>query len=61
MASDVLSIPAMSAEPERGFSSAGRMVSPLRSKLDSLTIHMAQCIRSWVQEGILTGPGMMVS
>lgn len=60
MASDVLSIPAMSAEPERGFSSAGRMVSSLRSKLDSLTIHKAQCIRSWVQEGILTGPEMMV-
>ena len=43
MASDLLStgIPTMSAETERSFSSAGKMVSPLRTRLDRHTIGMA--------------------
>ncbi|KAJ3499546.1 hypothetical protein NLG97_g234 [Lecanicillium saksenae] len=53
MASDLLSIPSMSAETERSFSSAGRMVSPLRTRLDRHTIGMAQSMRSWSREGIV--------
>jgi hypothetical protein len=53
MASDVLSIPAMSAQTEREFSSCGRMVGVLRTRLDRWGIAMSQCIRSWKKEGII--------
>lgn len=53
MASDLLSIPTMSAETERSFSSAGKMVTPLRTRLDRHTIGMAQSMRSWSREGIV--------
>jgi len=53
MASDLLSIPSMSAETERSFSSAGKMVSPLRTRLDRHTIGMAQSMRSWSREGVI--------
>ena len=53
MASDLLSIPTMSVETERSFSSAGKMVSPLRTRLDRHTIGMAQSMRSWSHEGIV--------
>ncbi|EFZ03811.2 transposase [Metarhizium robertsii ARSEF 23] len=42
MAIDILSIPAMAAECERAFSSAGSMVSPRRTRLDSSTVSVAQ-------------------
>jgi hypothetical protein len=53
MATDLLSIPTMSAETERSFSSAGKMVSSLRTRLDRHTIGMAQGLRSWSREGIV--------
>ena len=53
MASDVLSIPAMSAQTEREFSSCGRMVGVLRTRLDRWAIAMSQCVRSWKKEGII--------
>lgn len=53
MATDLLSIPTMSAETERSFSSAGKMVSAVRSRLDRHTIGMAQSLRSWCREGII--------
>lgn len=53
MASDVLSIPAMSAQTEREFSSCGRMVGVLRTRLDRWGIAMSQCVRSWKKEGII--------
>jgi hypothetical protein len=53
MASDVLSIPAMSAQTEREFSSCGRMVGVLRTRLDRWGIAMSQCVRSWKNEGII--------
>ena len=55
MAIDVLSIPAMSAECERTFSSAGAMVSPRRTRLDASTISVAQTVRSWLNAGLLEG------
>lgn len=53
MATDYLSIPAMTAETERLFSSCGRMTTPLRNHIDGVTIMMAQCLRSWEKEGII--------
>ena len=51
MAVDFLSIPSSSAESERSFSSAGRMVTPVRTRLRHIIITMAQCLRSWIREG----------
>jgi hAT family C-terminal dimerisation region len=55
MAIDVLSVPAMAAECERTFSSAGSMVSPKRSRLDASTIAVTQTVRSWLRAGLLEG------
>ena len=55
MAIDILSIPAMAAECERTFSSAGSMVSPRRTRLDSSTVSLAQTVRSWLKAGLLEG------
>lgn len=53
MALDFLTIQAMSAECERLFSAAGRMVTPLRSRLDADMIGMCQVLRSWLREGVI--------
>ncbi|EJP61382.1 transposase-like protein [Beauveria bassiana ARSEF 2860] len=53
MALDFLTIQAMSAECERLFSAAGRMVTPLRSRLDVDMIGMCQVLRSWLREGVI--------
>ncbi|KAM5529192.1 hAT family dimerization domain protein [Fusarium oxysporum f. sp. phaseoli] len=45
MALDVLSIPPMSAECERLFSIAGKMVSPLRTRLEASTVGITQILR----------------
>lgn len=52
MAVDFLTIASSSAETERDFSSAGRMISPLRNRLRRHIIGMAQCLRSWSKSGI---------
>jgi hypothetical protein len=52
MAVDFLTIPSSSAETERDFSSCGRMVTPLRSRLRRHVVAMAQCLRSWSKAGI---------
>lgn len=46
MAVDFLTIASSSAEMERGFSSCGRMVTPLRSRLRRHIVAIAQCLRS---------------
>src|SRR5258708_36625229 len=53
MAVEILSIPAMSAECERLFSSGGLIVTPLRSQLEASTIGLAQTLRSWLKAGII--------
>ncbi|WQF76861.1 Putative HAT dimerization domain, ribonuclease H-like superfamily [Colletotrichum destructivum] len=55
MAIDVLSVPAMAAECERTFSSAGSMVSHKRHRLDASTIAVTQTVRSWLRAGLLEG------
>jgi len=53
MALDLLSIPPMSAECERLFSTTGQMVSPLRTRLEASTIGITQTLRSWVRNGLI--------
>ncbi|THY13776.1 hypothetical protein D6D02_04585 [Aureobasidium pullulans] len=57
MARDLFTIPAMSDEPERVFSSYGNMVTPQRGKLTGEAIEEAQCIKSWMRHGIITNLG----
>ena len=47
MALDYLSIPGMSAEPERLFSSARVTITDRRNRLGSDTIEALECLRSW--------------
>lgn len=45
MAIDILSIPAMSDEPERVFSRARRTISWERGQLKVTTIEMVECLK----------------
>ena len=47
MALDILSIPAMSASPERLFSSSKLTISDHRCRLDIDTIQAIECLKSW--------------
>ena len=55
MARDILSIPAMSAEVERLFSSAKLMLPPSRNLLQPDGIEAGECIRSWTLDGLILG------
>jgi hypothetical protein len=48
MALDILSIPAISAEPERLFSGAKITISDRRNRLTIDTIQALQCLKSWL-------------
>ena len=61
MAMEILSIPPMSAECERLFSSSGIMVTPLRSRLEAITIGLAQTLRSWLKAGVVRDSVMDVA
>ena len=50
MAIDILSIPAMSDEPERIFSGGRHTVSWERMRLGEQTIQAAECLKSWSRE-----------
>lgn len=52
MAINILSIPAMSAEPERIFSGARRTVTWTRFSLGSATIQLTECLKSWIRAKI---------
>ena len=47
MALDILTIPAMSAAPERLFSSANITISDRRNRLHSDTTEAIECLKSW--------------
>ncbi|KYG42638.1 hypothetical protein M433DRAFT_40555, partial [Acidomyces richmondensis BFW] len=49
MAFDVLSIPLMSDNNERSFSSGRDMITYRRTRLRSDIIEACQCLRSWYQ------------
>ena len=53
MALDILSIPAMSDEPERVFSEACHTVSWEKSQLDVQTLEHIECLKHWKWSGIL--------
>ena len=53
MAFDILSVPAMSDEPERVFSGARRTVSWDRGKMEAETLEMVECLKHWKRSGIL--------
>ena len=53
MAIDILSIPAMSDEPERVFSGARHTISWERGQLSPKTIEMIECLKHWKKSGIL--------
>jgi hypothetical protein len=50
---NILSIPAMSAEPERVFSGARRTVSWERMQLGEGTIEMLECLKHWKRSGLI--------
>lgn len=52
MAIDILSIPPMSAEPERIFSGARRTITWSRHKLGVRNIERMECLKSWIRTGI---------
>jgi hypothetical protein len=54
MAKDLFTIPAMSVELERIFSSAGLMTTSHRGRLSARAIGEAQCVKSWLKTGIIT-------
>ena len=49
MALDVLSIPAMQADPERLFSGAKITISNRRNRLGIFTIEALECLKSWLK------------
>jgi hypothetical protein len=53
MALDFLTIQPMSAECERLFSAAGKIVSGLRTNLDAEIIAICQVLRSWYRAGLI--------
>ena len=55
MAINILSIPAMSADPERVFSGAHRTISWERMQLGASTIEKGECLKSWIRSGVTGG------
>jgi hypothetical protein len=51
MALDILSIPAMSAEPERIFSGAKITITDRRNRLGIESIQAIECLKSWLSKG----------
>ena len=54
MAIDILSIPAMSDEPERVFSGARRTIPWDRMRLGISNIEKSQCLKSWIASGLIS-------
>jgi hypothetical protein len=54
MAIDMLSIPAMSAEAERVFSSAGFILNSRRRRLREETLEAMLCLTHWGKLGLIT-------
>jgi hypothetical protein len=50
---DVLSIPAMSAEVERLFSSTGQLITPRRNRLQEDTIEEVELLKQWLDAGLV--------
>ena len=53
MALDLLSIPAMSDEPERLFSRLGLIITPRRNLLKQDAVQAIACLHSWDNNGLI--------
>jgi hypothetical protein len=53
MAYDFLSIPAMSSECERVFSSCAKLTTPESSKLSGKTLWHYECLKNWQRRGAI--------
>jgi hypothetical protein len=53
MAFDILSVPAMSDEPERVFSGARRTITWDKAQMEPDTIEMRECLKHWKKSKIL--------
>ena len=53
LAYTVLSIPAMSAECERVFSSSKLLITPARNRLSPATIESCECLRNWYLKKVI--------
>jgi hypothetical protein len=49
---DILSIPAMSDEPERVFSGARCTVLWERAQMEPKTLEMVECLKHWKRSGV---------
>jgi hypothetical protein len=54
MALEILSVPAMSAEVERIFSSAKLTLSERRARLDCEIVEALECLRHWDAAGMIS-------
>ncbi|KAH0223992.1 hypothetical protein KCV06_g10440, partial [Aureobasidium melanogenum] len=54
LAIDIFTIPAMSDDPERTFSSAGLMVRPHRGQLNDSSVTETQCLKNWLKGDVVT-------
>ena len=52
LATELLSIPAMSDEPERVFSGGRRTVSWERAQMSPSELEKNECLKSWIRSGI---------
>jgi len=50
-----MSIPTMSDEPERVFSSAKLLISHVSNRLGDDIIEASECLKSWIQQGLIFG------
>jgi hypothetical protein len=55
MARDIFSIPGMSAEVERLFSSTKLMIPDHRNRVKPELVEAGECIRSWAKSGLVMG------
>jgi hypothetical protein len=53
MALDYLTIPAMSAEPERVFSGAKITLSDRRYRMGDDALEALECLKSWQRDGLI--------
>jgi hypothetical protein len=62
LALDILSIPAMSAEPERLFSATKLIITDRRNNLNIKTIESLACLKSWykLKEFDVTGESLLI-
>ena len=53
LAIDIFSIPAMSTEPERVFSSTKKLITDERNRFGNETVEADECQKHWLLSGIL--------